>query len=235
MTAGKPFSPVRGKRIRVTKLTSAYAPDTVGTAAMGISSGFVSVKLTPQWDEGQKVQVKTAAGDLCVNEPGQLVLMNFQADIAFCGVDPDIFSLITGQTEILDGTSAGVGIRLSGGIQTTNGFALEVWTGISNNSATVSGNTGSQWGYVLLPFCYGGKVNDFTVENNAANFSITTNTREGSGWGVGPYNAVDTSATGSPVVPGKLLNAIGARDHLHMQMTTVAPPAAISGLATVAA
>src|SRR4051812_5223427 len=96
VTPGKPFSPVRGKRMRLTRLLASSAPDTTGTASMGISSGFVSVKLTPQWDDGAAVQVKTANGDLCVNEPGVPVLSNFTAEIAFCGVDPDLYALMTG-------------------------------------------------------------------------------------------------------------------------------------------
>lgn len=232
--AGKPWAPVRGKRMRLTRLNNLYGPDTVGTQAMGISSGFVSAKIAPQYDDGQKVQQFNANGDLSINEPGQVTLLNVQADLLFVGVDPDLFTLITGQQEVLDGTGAGVGMQLAGGIPVTYGFALEVWTGVAGNSATVAAGQGTAWGYLLLPFLYGGKVSDFTIENGAANFTLATVSREGSTWGAGPYNVVDTNASGTgPATPGKLTTVIGAKTHTHLQYTTIAPPAAIAGLATV--
>jgi hypothetical protein len=224
--AGKPFAPVRGKRIRVTRLLATAAPDAVGVAAMGISSGFISVKLTPQWDDVPEIKIKTADGDLCVNEPSVPVLANFQAEIAFCGVDPDLFSLISGNAAVVDANAAGVGMRMGGGVPVTSGFGFEVWSGVAGSQAA--------WGYFLLPYCYGGKISDFTVENGAANFTLTTMTREGSLWGTGPYNVINTSTTAS-VTPGKLLQPIGSRDHLHFERTPIAPPAATNGLSAVVA
>ena len=227
MPADKPFSPVRGKRMRVTRLTPTAGPDTVGAAAMGVSSGFVSVKLTPQWDDGVAITVKTADGDLCVNEPGVPILSNFSVEIAFCGVQPDLFSLIAGMPAVVDGKGAGVGMRMNTSVPVTNGFAVEVWGGVANTNAA--------WSYFLLPYCYGGKVGDFSIENGAANFTMTTWTRENSGWGTGPYNVIDTATTGTVVTPGKLLQPIGARDQLHFERTLVAPPAVTAGLTTVTA
>src|SRR4051794_12697208 len=220
------MSPVRGKRIRVTRLLPTAAPDTAGGAAMGISAGFVSVKLTPNWDDSPEVKVKTADGDLCVNEPSIPILANFSAEIAFCGVDPDLYSLISGQAAVVDPAAAATGLRLAGGVPVTNGFGFEVWSGVAGSQAA--------WGYFLLPYCFGGKLSDFTIENGAANFTLTTNTRDNSAWGVGPYNVVNT-ATGGTVTPGKLLQPIGARDHLHFERTVIAPPAATNGLVAVAA
>jgi hypothetical protein len=111
-------------------------------------------------------------------------------------------------------------------VPVTNGFSLEVWSGVANAQ--------DAWGYFLLPYCYGGKLGDFTIENGAANFTVTTTTRENSAWGTGPYNVINTSTTGTST-PGKLLQAIGSRDHLHMERTTIAPPAATSGLSLVTA
>jgi hypothetical protein len=46
-------------------------------------------------------------------------------------------------------------------------------------------------------------------------------TKDGSGWGVGPFNVVRDETNS----PGPLLEPIDSGDHLHMQVTTVAPPA----------
>jgi len=70
-----------------------------------------------------------------------------------------------------------------------------------------------------VPFVQGGTLGDFTIENAAVNFTITgAQTKTGSGWDVGPYNI-----QGSPAAP--LLTPILKGDHLHVQYTTVAPPA----------
>lgn len=225
MPAGKPWAPVRGKRIRLTRLTTTAAPD-AGAAASGVSKGFITVKVTPQYDDGEAVRQKTADGDLCINEPGQVVLQNIAVEVQFCGVDPDLASLITGQPVVLDGTGAAVGLRLAGGVPITGGFALETWSGVAGNQAA--------WGYFLLPYLYGGKLSEFTIENGAANFTVTTESREGSAWGTGPYNVVDTAAI-APAVPGKLLTAIGAKDHVHLQYTTIAPPEPTNGLVAIPA
>ena len=234
MPAGKPWSPIRGKRMRLTRLTNTAAPDTTGTAAMGCSAGFVVVKITPNYDDGERIQLKTADNRFGINEPGERVLLNAAADIQFVGVDPDLFTLITGQPAVVDAAGKGVGMRLSGGAPITNGFALEVWTGIAGNSAAM-GDGGSAWGYFLLPFLHGGKVSEFSIENGAASFSLSTESRENPAWGTGPYDVVDTSVVEGTVTPGPLLESIDPLDHVHMQYTTIAPPAAIDGLAAIAA
>ena len=234
MTAGKSWAPIRGKRMRLTRLTAAAAPDTTGLAAMVVSKGFVTAKLTPQYDEGQKVQQKTSNGDYCINEPATKIVEGVVTEIQFCGVDPDIYSLITGQPVVLDGQGQAVGFRLAGGVPVTDGFALEVWTGVAGNSAQgdISGNG---WGYFLVPYLYGGKVGELLIQDGAATFTVTTESRENPGWGTGPYDVVDTSATGSPLEPGPLLTPIGPKDHVHLQYTTITPPAVTAGLVTLAA
>src|SRR5205085_2449421 len=137
-------------------------------------------------------------------------------NIAFTRVDPDLVSLITGNQTVVDHAAAAVGFRLSGGIPILGGWALEVWTDLAGQVCEGA----KAYGYTLLPFLRGGKVGDFSIEDGAASFSITSTTREASAWGVGPYDVVHTAA--GATVPGPLLAEIGSKDHFHLQLTTVA-------------
>lgn len=224
MPAAKSWSPIRGKRMRLTRLSPALAP-LVGPASTGVSEGFVSVKITPQYDEGEAIQQKNANGDFCINEKGEVVLEGADAEIQFCGVSPDYLALITGFQTVVDFTAAATGLRLSGGIPVTDGYALEVWTG-------VAGQKGTAWGYLLLPALKGGRIGEFTIQNGAATFTVTSSAQENPGWGVGPYDVVAVDAQG---VAGPLLTALDTKDFVHLDLVTVAPPAATDGLIALAA
>lgn len=225
MAAGKPWAPIRGKRMRLTRLSDSLTP-VVGTATTGVSDGFVSVKITPEYDDGDKIQLKNANGDYCINEIPTPVLTGVGAEIQFCGVNADYLSMITNFDTVLDFETAAVGLRMSGGVEVTGGYALEVWTGLS-------GGGGSEFGYLLLPALKGGKIGEFTIENGNATFTVTSNSSEGSKWGTGPYMVVGSGTLGA--TPSKLLTAIGAKDHIHLQRTTLAPPAVVDGLVELAA
>jgi hypothetical protein len=97
-------------------------------------------------------------------------------------------------------------------------FALEVWSNVPG-VACEGGITG--YGYTLLPFIAGGVLGDFTIENGAVTFQLTNAaTKNGNSWGVGPYN-VNPGVAGAA---SPLATAMGPKDVLHVQYTTIAPP-----------
>jgi hypothetical protein len=61
------FTPIRGRRMRVTKVNALGAP-VYGPAAFVTTSGFVSVQFSPEIEEGEETTVKTAGGEIC--QPG---------------------------------------------------------------------------------------------------------------------------------------------------------------------
>jgi hypothetical protein len=56
-------------------------------------------------------------------------------------------------------------------------------------------------------------------------------TEHASGWGVGPYNVVNKLS--APTGPSPLLDAITSEDHMHLQLTTLAPPSPSCGALSV--
>jgi hypothetical protein len=208
------FSVVRGKRVRVTELDTCGTP--VTGSSFAVSEGFISVALTSELEDGDEYIQKNADGKLCINERAPDSLKRLNVTIDWCNVDPDIISLITGYPQELDGSDA-VGFRIQEGEADTN-WALEVWTGLSNQNC----DDGVQYGYLLLPFLTGATLGDITIENAAATFQTTGYTQGNSAWGVGPYDVI-----GSPA--GPLDVAIDPVDHALIRLTDVAPPAAVCG------
>lgn len=229
MPTTKVLKPIRGKRMRITRLDECGVP-VVGAATTRVTKGFISLGISPQYEEGESIQQANADGDYEINEPGDASLTHCEVEGSMIGVDPDIVELLTGNPVVLDGAGNAVGFRLQGGIPILGGWGIEVWTGLAGQVCAGA----PAYGYSLLPFLRGGQIGDVTIENGAVNLTITSNTRENPGWGEGPYDVVDTAAA-LPIVPGPLLTPIGPKDHWHMQLTTVAPPAVTNGLVALAA
>lgn len=227
----KEFAPVRGKFVRLTRLDACGVP-VIGNASQWVSKGFVHVNMKAAWSKANDVTVVTADNSLAVNEPGMPELMSLGVDVQLTKVNPDVISLLTGYQTVLDGAGNSVGYRGSSGIQLTAAFGIEVWSDVAGAQCSA---TEKPYGYLLIPFLKGATLGDWNVDSGAANISISATTHEGTGWGAGPYKVVDTDTTGSAPTPGPLLTPMGAKDHFHMQVTTVAPPAETSGLAALLA
>lgn len=209
--------------MRITRNNACGVP-VIGPKSVVVSSGFVSVQMSPQYEDGEATRKKSASGELCVVDPGIPALAQIDAEINFCGVNPDIWNIVTGQPLVLDGDSNAVGIRIGESVQSA--WGLEVWTDISG----VACGATPLYGYFLLPFLFNGRLGDFTIEEAAMDLTLSSSTKRGSGWGVGPYDVVldETDAA------GPLLTAIGAKDHMHMQATAVAPPTVPADCSAVA-
>lgn len=213
------FSLVRGRAMRVTRLDGCGAVD-LGPDAAVVSDGFITVQLTAQTDEGETISVTNAAGKVCILDEPCPVFTGYEVQIEFCGVNPLLFELVTGQPSVLDADGNRVGLRMNTKVDACgSGFALELWSSVP--SAVCDPNAGVSYGYFLVPFLKGGVIGDFTVGNDAVNFTMSgAKTKDGNNWDVGPYDVVkdDTGAA------GPLLDPVDPDDHLWMQLTTVAPP-----------
>jgi len=219
------FSLVRGRVMRVTKLDGC-GQVLLGASSQAVSDGFISVALTANNEEGETISVTNAAGKICVMDEPAPEFTGYTIEVQFCGVDPELFSLMTGQDVVMDAAGEdAVGLRINSGVNVNDsGFALELWSNVPVAACDESG--GASYGYFLIPFVKGGTLGDLTVENGAVNFTLTgARSKDGSGWNVGPYDVVrDDASAASP-----LLAPIDSKDHLHLQLTTVPPPESSCG------
>lgn len=225
----KSYAPIRGRYIRVTRLDDCGVP-VVGSASSYVSKGFISVATKFSWSKPTDVSVSNADQTVAINEPGLSQLLSIGLDIKLSKVNPDLMSIFTGYSTVLDASGASVGYRASSGVQLKACWALEIWSDVAG---TFCGGGAKPYGYTLFPFIRGGSLSDFTVDSGAASLGISASTREGAGWGTGPYFVVDASTTPGTVTPAVLATAMDVREQMHTQLTTLAPPAETNGVAAI--
>lgn len=214
------FSMVRGRVMRVTRLDGCGRVKAAGCSAI-TSEGFVSIAFTANIDEGEEISVVNAGGKTCVKDTPVPRLSNYTLVVTFCEVSPELYAMLTGQRVVFNADGDAVGFRVNTDVDPSDsGFALEVWSNVPGVACGAATDQGT-FGYTLVPFVQGGVLGDFTIENNAVTFTVSNaSTKSGGSWGVGPYDVVDDGGTASG-----LLEPIGSADHLHVQLTTIAPPA----------
>lgn len=212
------FSTVRGTRMRVTSV------DECGNAATGdgdsvITDGFVTVNYSPELEDRDEILLKNAAGQICVNDTVSPLLKWYGLEIEFCKVNPDLFALLTGQTVVDDWDMNSVGVSIGEVDMGTQYFALEVWANIAGADC---GEGDKPYGYFLVPWAGEAVFSDFSIENDAITFTIEGRSFPNHNWGAGPYDVVAQDGNGTA---GPLLDPLAGGNQLHLQKTTIAPPA----------
>lgn len=221
--ASKCFPLVRGRVMRVTRLDGCGRP-VPGDDSVVTTDGFVSVGLTSNTEEGEAISVTNANGKVCVSDTPAPTFTGYDVEVTYCDVDPELFALMTGQDTVVDWEGNIVGFRVNSDVNMDDsGFALELWSSVPAQQCDPDAAAGTgEYGYFLLPFVKGGVLGDFTIENAAVSFSLSgAQSKAGGAWGSGPYDVVAIDATNQA---GPLLEPIEAGDHLHLQLTTIAPP-----------
>ena len=220
----KCYAPVRGSVIRVTRLDACGEPSP-GESAVVVSKRVSSVSLDPLTEDGTAIRERNFGDELCVVDEGYTETLGFSADIALCGVDPDLLSLFTGQPVVTNAAGDVVGFDVTTGVDLDAfGFSIEVWSRIAGAACDPSGNR--QWGYTVFPYLKGGRLGGFSFENAALQFTITgAKTLDGNQWGAGPFN-VDRNAAG---VAAPLNEPLGANTHFRSMLVSLDPPAASCG------
>lgn len=211
------FSMIRGRALRATRLDECGAPYEEEEAYAIATDGFISVELVAETEEADEWSISNQNGDVLIADQSAPTILGYQVAVHLCGVNPDLISLLTGQPVVLDGNDISVGFRANTEVEAVN-FALELWSDVP---AALCVDGQKTYGYLLLPYITSGTVGDFSVENAAVNFSITGGrTKVGSKWGRGPYYVT----IGGDGNLSQLATPIDPEDHLHVQMTRVAPP-----------
>lgn len=214
----KDFTPIRGKRIRITEL------DECGRIVEGarsmVTDGFVTVTLSPQVEDGTEITVRNANGALCVNERGNPTFTGFEVEIEFCEVNPTTMSIVTNAEEYEDYAGDIAGFTVPEG-EISGKFAFELWTGVAGVACGDQGAEAS--GYLLLPLVANGTIGDLEIGGeDAITFSLSnSSTRGGNDWGVGPFDVLLDEAGEAAPLPEPL----DPMDHLLMVETFVSPPA----------
>lgn len=216
-----------GRRMRLTRVDNCGRPVS-GDCNTVVTSGFISVEVEPEIEDGEEVTVKNAAGEVCVSQKACDSVKWLTATITMCEVDPAVMSLISPSWRKHIGTGGAItGVHLSNKIDCDQGFALEIWMDVVSEDNSVCQDVNSQgaYGYLLIPYIASGQIGSFTVEADALQLEFTGNSRTGSSWGHGPYN-VEVDAAGNPV---GLLTPVKSDESLVIATVGLAPPDAKCG------
>lgn len=211
------ISSIQGIALRVTRLDSCGAPFNGSDCDFVVSEAFLSIGLSPEFEEPDEFLVKTAHGSLCMNELGQIQLKRYTLELGVCTVDPDLFNIVSGVTAIMDFDGNTVGFEVDQDSSHNANFALEWWSRIPNDECTGE----PRYVYWLLPWVKNGRILDFSVENGPMIWSLIGEAVASSGWGVGPYDVVPVDGVNTP---GPLLDPMVQGQILHVQITTIPPP-----------
>lgn len=210
---------VRGKVARFTRLDSCGRP-VVGAHSVLVTDGFTEITASPQFAEGNEITVTKANGRVCINDKADDTLNRYDISITCCAVNPALKGLTCGYEQVLDYAGRAVGFRVGEDVN-AEGVAVEVWSDVVPEEECAEGAVG-QWGYFLIPRIVSMRTSsDFQFQNDALSVQLAGRTKRPA-WGTGPYNVVGTGTNGT--TPGKLLTPLGKKQHLHAQLTTIAPP-----------
>lgn len=224
------FPSVRAKKMRITRVDECGAP-VIGTKSTIVTSGLVSIDVSAEYEDGTENAPKNGNDDFCFIDRQPDKFKYFTLGIQFCGVDPEAYEIVTGNPIYEDYAGNAVGVKFGRYVDIDAHFALEVWSDVPG---TACGEGGKRYGYYLWPFIGQARLDELTLNNETAEFTLgNAITKDGTGWGVGPYNVVLNDAT--PAVPAKLPEALDELDHMLPITTQVAPPADTDGAVALAA
>lgn len=213
---------IHAKRMRLTKLNACGVPiSTAGNKSMLVTKGVVKIGMNPEYEEGEETLTKNGNGEIDWQHVDPSLIKYVGIEVQFTRVNPEAFTLITGQPLVLNAAGRPVGFRL-----TTDpievSFALETWSDIPDGACD---SEHKPYGYFALPYIGTGQIGGFEISGSAAEFTLSAKTKPGTGWGAGPY-AVVRDEDGVPV---PLLDPFTGNTHFTAEETTVAPPAVTDG------
>jgi len=215
---------VRGKLMRTIALDVCGNPITGAASSLIVSSGFISIKPTPQYEDPTEYLQRNANDEFCVNERGNPQLKRVELEVVLCTLDPDLIVQVGGE-RLLSTATTGTGVFFGSDLVTSR-FSLEVWQNATGVDACNAAGV-QQYVYWAWPNLGNVKFGDFSIENGVLQFKFTCESKSwGSRWGVLP----------TVLPPNGYLDGTGfqATEHYAYNLTAVAPPTAACGAVTLA-
>lgn len=220
------FPLAQGRRMRLTVLDNCGNPETTDPCGMAVSEGFIQVSVSSASQTGVSISPVNAGGNLCYYLRAPDIFLGHELSIEFCEVNPALIAMATNSNVVYDYDGKIVGLQtVQGAAQ--KAYALEVWMGVPGEDCPPAGeNPIDSLGYVLFPMIVPGIIGDWTIANDAINFTVGGFTRGNGAWGTGPYDVVAEDAQNTP---GPLLAPVPNDVHAHLQWTSIPAPDAFCG------
>lgn len=220
-------SVVRAPAARVTRLGPCGELSETG-CDFATTESFVDITLTKVLQDRQDALQLNANGDICVDKPKFPILRWYEVTITFCGVDPELFNIVSGEPLVLNDATIpeAIGWCTLPDSPLAANFALEFWTGTDDEGCE---DDEPDYGYGILPRITQGMIGDVSITNGVITFTVTGITRGGNQWGVGPYNVIINETGPNAGLPGPQLVAMDPAAHKCFFWTKLAPPEDVCG------
>jgi hypothetical protein len=147
---------VTGVALRICRLATDGTPLQGATGTVYVTRAFMRVSFTPEYEEGDEVTEKNAAGEVCVTSKAPDTLKRANIELAICEPDPEITELLTGGVLLtasgdtdpaMAGKVVGYATQKVGEAPNEDGVGIEVWSQAINNGAR--DNTLPYWRWVF--------------------------------------------------------------------------------------
>lgn len=230
--AAEDFGVVKGRRMRVTRVGNCGVPE-AGQQSTIVTKGFITAKWAKVNKDASDLEQQNAEGELCIVDRTPPELKWFDVELVLCKVSPVLLSFFTDDPLVLDYANKPVGFRSAKSVKVSGGAAVEIWAGTGaddcaipvDDTALEGAASAERFGYFLSPFIKEGTIGDIEIGASVMNLTVKGITAAAPMWGKGPYDVVAKDATNAA---GRLLEPFGM-EHLHVQSTTIAPPAVTAG------
>lgn len=233
---------VRGVALRATRLGPDGTPVANGNVGCDsyMTGGFIRFTFTPAYSTGDEIEIKNAAGEVCVYFKMPDTLKNVGFNLEICDPDPvltemlvggDILTVAFGDALAPPGTTTGqtaaVGYAAESiGVEATPyGVAVEVWA-----QAVVGGkaaNIAPYWHYVF-PYVTFRLDGDRVLENGALATVFVGTGGGNAAFGTGP-NLDTTGVTPSPSATAWDWNFASFADRPYMYARSIDAPVGLRG------
>jgi hypothetical protein len=211
---------VEGDRIRISRVDGCGRP-VFGECNNVVTDGLVSIKFTPEVEEGEERTTTNFAGRTCVSRAGCDRIKWWTVEIVWCNINFRAFEMLTGYKLRRNDDGEVVGYTVSNTIDCSAGYSVEAWLQVEGAADACTGEEGAgSWLYQPVPWVTGGTPGEITIGGeDSITFTTTGRTRAGHRWGRGPYNVEIVEG-----VPAPLRDPIPPEDPMAYVVTTVAPP-----------
>ncbi|MFJ4960253.1 fibronectin type III domain-containing protein [Streptomyces sp. NPDC088739] len=212
---------VEGDRIRVSRVDGCGQP-VYGECNNVVTDGIVSIKFTPEVEEGEERTTKNFAGRNCVSRAGCDTVKWWTVEIQWCNVNFAAFEMINSTYRLRRNDDGEViGYYVSNKVDCSKGYAVETWAQVEGAADACTGEEGSgAWVYIPTPWITGGTPGEITIGGeDSITFTTTGRTRSGGKWGRGPYNVEIVNG-----VPAPLAVPLDGDEPMGFIVTTVPPP-----------
>jgi hypothetical protein len=132
---------VQGVALRLTRLAANGEPMKGATGTLYVTKAFMRVSFTPEYEAGDEVTEKNAAGEVCITYKAPDTLKRATMELAICEPDPEITELLSGGVLLnlpaappaplpagLGGSTIGYASGRVGDAPNPDGVAIEVWS-----------------------------------------------------------------------------------------------------------